>query len=279
MVETRGRVRQPHRAREPRDAARPARACAATAGSTRSSRCATWASTSTGRPARCRSATSSGSGWRGRCCTSPRSSSSTSPRTGSTRSASPTSATLLKQLATERGITVFLSSHILSEVQQLATRIGIIHEGRLLEEIGYDELRQRNREYLEFDGRRTRSAPRGCSRRSAACSDFAVHEDGAVRVYDGLRARRGVQPRRSWRPASASRRLAHVRGEPRGPLREAHGRRGRRGAPLPRGGTGRGGGAMMMRALRAEFLKLKRSRMPLWTALVVPSATRRSRPR
>ncbi len=41
---------------------------------------------------------------------------------------------LLRFLRDERGVTVFLSSHILSEVQQLADRIGIIHEGRLLAE-------------------------------------------------------------------------------------------------------------------------------------------------
>lgn len=42
---------------------------------------------------------------------------------------------LLRRLATEEGVTVFVSSHILSEVAQLADRIGIIHLGRMVEEI------------------------------------------------------------------------------------------------------------------------------------------------
>jgi ABC-2 type transport system ATP-binding protein len=42
---------------------------------------------------------------------------------------------LLSHLAAERGVTVFMSSHILTEVDRLATRIGIIHRGRLLEEL------------------------------------------------------------------------------------------------------------------------------------------------
>jgi ABC-2 type transport system ATP-binding protein len=42
---------------------------------------------------------------------------------------------LLSQLATDKGVTVFMSSHILTEVDRLATRIGIIHRGRLLEEL------------------------------------------------------------------------------------------------------------------------------------------------
>lgn len=39
---------------------------------------------------------------------------------------------LIRRLPAEFGVTVFLSSHLLSEVEQIASRIGIIHEGRLL---------------------------------------------------------------------------------------------------------------------------------------------------
>jgi ABC-type multidrug transport system ATPase subunit len=37
-------------------------------------------------------------------------------------------------------VTVFLSSHILGEIRHLADRIGIIHRGRLVEEISGEEL-------------------------------------------------------------------------------------------------------------------------------------------
>ena len=47
---------------------------------------------------------------------------------------------LLSHLAAERGVTVFMSSHILTEVDRLATRIGIIHRGRLLEELEAGKL-------------------------------------------------------------------------------------------------------------------------------------------
>src|SRR5918998_4934968 len=40
---------------------------------------------------------------------------------------------LLRRLAHKNGVTVFMSSHILAEVAHLADRIGIIHEGRLLQ--------------------------------------------------------------------------------------------------------------------------------------------------
>lgn len=39
---------------------------------------------------------------------------------------------LIRHLPRESGITVFLSSHLLSEVEQIASHIGIIHEGHLL---------------------------------------------------------------------------------------------------------------------------------------------------
>lgn len=52
---------------------------------------------------------------------------------------------LLLKLTQEQGVTVFMSSHILAEVSKLAQRIGIIHNGRLLQELNIDEL-ERNRQ-------------------------------------------------------------------------------------------------------------------------------------
>jgi ABC-2 type transport system ATP-binding protein len=51
---------------------------------------------------------------------------------------------LLLELTSQQGVTVFMSSHILAEVSRLAQRIGIIHEGHLLQELNFDEL-ERNR--------------------------------------------------------------------------------------------------------------------------------------
>jgi ABC-2 type transport system ATP-binding protein len=56
---------------------------------------------------------------------------------------------LLRSLA-DSGVTVFMSSHILAEVDQLADRIGIIHEGVLVEELGRDQLRSRRRLRVEL---------------------------------------------------------------------------------------------------------------------------------
>ena len=52
---------------------------------------------------------------------------------------------LLKYLAVDCGVTVFMSSHLLSEVQQLAPRIGIIHRGRLVDEFDLNGREERIR--------------------------------------------------------------------------------------------------------------------------------------
>jgi ABC-2 type transport system ATP-binding protein len=42
---------------------------------------------------------------------------------------------LLETLTDQMGVTVFMSSHILTEVDRLASRVGIIHHGHLIEEL------------------------------------------------------------------------------------------------------------------------------------------------
>jgi ABC-2 type transport system ATP-binding protein len=47
---------------------------------------------------------------------------------------------LLGDLTENHGVTVFISSHILGEIARLATRIAIIHEGALLQELNTMQL-------------------------------------------------------------------------------------------------------------------------------------------
>lgn len=46
----------------------------------------------------------------------------------------------LKDLVKNHHTTIFLSSHILSEISKVATRIGIVHNGKLIREINSNEL-------------------------------------------------------------------------------------------------------------------------------------------
>ncbi len=60
---------------------------------------------------------------------------------------------LLRELAHERGVTIFLSSHLLSEVARIATRFGVIHQGRLLEELSAAEMERQRVRWLVVDAR------------------------------------------------------------------------------------------------------------------------------
>jgi ABC-2 type transport system ATP-binding protein len=53
--------------------------------------------------------------------------------------------------ATERGQTIFLSSHLLSEVEVLCTRVGILREGALIEVASIDRLRALHTTTVEIE--------------------------------------------------------------------------------------------------------------------------------
>lgn len=55
---------------------------------------------------------------------------------------------LIRRLPDEFGVTVFLSSHLLGEVEQIASHIGIIHEGRLLFQGPLTELQTKQQTQL-----------------------------------------------------------------------------------------------------------------------------------
>jgi ABC-2 type transport system ATP-binding protein len=97
---------------------------------------------------------------------------------------------LLRTLAREHGTTVFMSSHILSEVDRLATRIGIIHQGWLIEELDAAALDQRRAPRLVIDGN-DRAAQRAVLEKAgfqvgveAATGRIALAEARAVAAPD-----------------------------------------------------------------------------------------------
>lgn len=67
---------------------------------------------------------------------------------------------LIRRLPAEFGTTVFLSSHLLSEVEQIANHIGIIHQGRLLFQGTLAELQAQRQEHLTIGVRQGEQALR-----------------------------------------------------------------------------------------------------------------------
>ena len=88
---------------------------------------------------------------------------------------------LLLELTREQGVTVFMSSHILAEVARLAKRIGIIHKGRLLQELDIDELECNRRRRLLL---RTRDIEAARSALIQAGHTAEIIQDGTLELKD-----------------------------------------------------------------------------------------------
>lgn len=56
----------------------------------------------------------------------------------------------LKSLSKEYGMTILISSHILSEIEQIADRIGIINHGEIIEEIKIEDIKEKLYKYTKI---------------------------------------------------------------------------------------------------------------------------------
>lgn len=89
---------------------------------------------------------------------------------------------LFKTLSREYEMTVFLSSHLLSEVEDIADTIGIIHRGKTLREISMKDITEMNTAYIELSVDNVRQASRILSDRKGL-DRFKVMEDSRIRIY------------------------------------------------------------------------------------------------
>lgn len=98
---------------------------------------------------------------------------------------------LLVNLARDHGVTVFLSSHRLAEVARVATRIGVLHHGRLVDEFDGNALASRVRSRLEVGARdilRAASALREAGFDAGYSDGGPVRADSRVLVLEEIRA-------------------------------------------------------------------------------------------
>ena len=88
---------------------------------------------------------------------------------------------LLLELANQ-GTTIFLSSHILSEISKIATRIGIIHYGHLVKELYIDELEMQLNKFLIIETRNNLAAVKLLNK--AGFNNSAVTEKQHIEMAD-----------------------------------------------------------------------------------------------
>ena len=92
---------------------------------------------------------------------------------------------LLKKINKEKDMTILISSHILSELSELATTYGIISNGKLIEEITAKQLSKKCRQYIDLKVDNTARAVI-LLERELGISDYEVLEDSNIKVFSNL---------------------------------------------------------------------------------------------
>ena len=95
---------------------------------------------------------------------------------------------LLLRLNRERGLTILVSSHILGELSKIATRYGIIQEGRMVEQITAGELEQKCTDYLHLKADQPQKAA-ALLERELHLARWEMRPEGEVRIYDPVDAK------------------------------------------------------------------------------------------
>ena len=98
--------------------------------------------------------------------------------------------TLLKRLSHEFGITILISSHILSEIENIADVIGVMDEGILIEEFTRDELFKKLNKFVEFEVSDVDLAVNVLNELGLKENDdFTFNENGNICLYSNLELR------------------------------------------------------------------------------------------
>lgn len=90
---------------------------------------------------------------------------------------------LLKRLNLESGVTMLISSHILRELHEIATNYGIIHKGRIIEQISSEELKAKCGKYVHIkveDSAKAVVVINDCLK----TSNFDVLPENVIKLYD-----------------------------------------------------------------------------------------------
>ena len=92
---------------------------------------------------------------------------------------------LLLRLNRERGLTLLISSHILGELSKIATRYGIIQQGRMVEQITARELEQKCTDYLHLKADQPQKAA-ALLEREFHLTRWEMRPEGDIRIYEAV---------------------------------------------------------------------------------------------
>lgn len=92
---------------------------------------------------------------------------------------------MMKKLSKEYGMTILVSSHILSELEQVADRYGIIHQGRIVREFSQAELELNTRRYLSIKVGDAEAAA-AVLEQKLGIKEYEVLPENELRIYTHL---------------------------------------------------------------------------------------------
>lgn len=92
---------------------------------------------------------------------------------------------LLKKVNKEKDVTILISSHILGELSELATCYGIISNGKLIEEISAESLREKCRQYIELEVDDASNAVI-ILEKELDIIDYEVLENNKIKIFSSL---------------------------------------------------------------------------------------------
>ena len=90
---------------------------------------------------------------------------------------------LFRKLNTDYGTTIFISSHILSEVEQIADTIGIIQNGKLMKEISMSDVHKYQTDYVEVEVDHIELAGY-ILEKEVGIQDFKIISENRIEIYD-----------------------------------------------------------------------------------------------
>lgn len=90
---------------------------------------------------------------------------------------------LIRMLNKEYGMAFLLSSHILGELEQIVDRVGVIHHGKLLNEITLADIRKERSDYIELTLTDVKQAVY-LLENDLRISNMKIIQDRKVRIYD-----------------------------------------------------------------------------------------------
>lgn len=90
---------------------------------------------------------------------------------------------ILLKLNREKGVTIIISSHILSELSQMATSYGFIHNGELMEQISAKDLEDKCKSFLSVKVDNTEKAT-VIIEEKLNCNKYDVRNGNEIRLYE-----------------------------------------------------------------------------------------------